>query len=163
MQLRLVLLGLVLSCQLLLPSGFDSLVVALGYHRFFYLLSGQDFILFSPSVIAMASTMAHFKFVFFCHQCGINGMSFRGVTIVPQPAYEDVMTVFDDRATFQMPDQFVVYVLSPYGRVLSVKSISIRGFAGILNPGLVWCLWFFQRPFLLKCVWQGSNFPLFHV
>lgn len=72
-----------------------------------------------------------FKSASWRHQFDINGIGFRGVTITPRPAYEEVKSVFVDRAPFQMPDQMIVDALAPYGRVLSVKSLTIQGFAAV--------------------------------
>jgi hypothetical protein len=58
----------------------------------------------------------------------INGLNFRGLTITPFPAYEEVKAVFVDRSPLQMPDQFLYDTLAPYGRVISVKHLTIRGF-----------------------------------
>ncbi len=58
----------------------------------------------------------------------INGLNFRGLTITPFPAYEEVKAVFVDRSPLQMPDQFLYDALAPYGRVISVKHLTIRGF-----------------------------------
>ena len=54
------------------------------------------------------------------HTADINGISFRGVTLTPHPAYEEVKSVFIDRAPLQMPDQYLYEILAPYGRVLSI-------------------------------------------
>ena len=64
-------------------------------------------------------------------QCDINGIAFRGVTITPHPAYEEVKSVFVDWAPFQMLDQMIIDALTPYGRILSVKTLTIQGFAAI--------------------------------
>ena len=61
----------------------------------------------------------------------INGLNFRGLTITPFPAYEEVKAVFVDRSPLQMPDQFLFDALAPYGRVISVKHLTIRGFATV--------------------------------
>ena len=39
------------------------------------------------------------------HEKDVNGISFREVTLTPHPAYEEVKSVFVDRALLQMPDQ----------------------------------------------------------
>ena len=41
------------------------------------------------------------------HAAGVNGISFRGVTLTPHLAYEEVKSVFVDRAPLQMPDQYL--------------------------------------------------------
>ena len=56
----------------------------------------------------------------------INGLTFRGVTLMPFPAYEEVNSVFVDRAPLQMAD-----TMAPYGRVISVQHLMVRGFATI--------------------------------
>ena len=58
----------------------------------------------------------------------INGLNFRGLTITPFPAYEEVKSVFVDRAPPQMPDKYLYDCLAPYGRVISVKHLTIKGF-----------------------------------
>jgi hypothetical protein len=65
------------------------------------------------------------------HQCDINGISFRGVTLTPFPAYEEIKKVFVDRAPLQMPDNYILEALAPYGRVLSVQHLTVRGFLNI--------------------------------
>jgi hypothetical protein len=45
----------------------------------------------------------------------INGLSFRGVTLTPFPAYEEVKSVFVDCAPLQMADNYLFEALTPYG------------------------------------------------
>ncbi|CAB4031582.1 zinc finger CCHC domain-containing 3-like [Paramuricea clavata] len=61
----------------------------------------------------------------------INGLSFRGVTLTPFPAYEEVKSVFVDRAPLQMADNYLYEALAPYGRVISVQHLTVRGFPTI--------------------------------
>ena len=61
----------------------------------------------------------------------INGLSFRGVTLTPFPAYEEVKSVFVDRAPLQMVDNYLYEALAPYGRVISVQHLTVRGFPTI--------------------------------
>ncbi len=61
----------------------------------------------------------------------INGLNFRGLTITPFPAYEEVKSVFVDRAPPQMPDKYIYDALAPYGRVISVKHLTINGFPSV--------------------------------
>jgi hypothetical protein len=61
----------------------------------------------------------------------INGLSFRGVTLTPFPAYEEVKSVFVDRAPLQMVDNYLYEALAPYGRVISVQHLTVRGFSNI--------------------------------
>ena len=61
----------------------------------------------------------------------INGLSFRGVTLTPFPAYEEVKSVFVDRAPLQMGDNYLFEALTPYGRVISVQHLTVRGFPTI--------------------------------
>ena len=61
----------------------------------------------------------------------INGLNFRGLTITPFSAYEEVKAVFVDRAPPQMPDKFLYDSLAPYGRVIPVKQLTIKGFPSV--------------------------------
>ena len=61
----------------------------------------------------------------------INGLSFRGVTLTPFPAYEEVKSVFVDRAPLQMVDNYLYEALAPYGRVISVQHLTVHGFPNI--------------------------------
>ena len=61
----------------------------------------------------------------------INGLNFRGLTITPFPAYEEVKSVFVDRAPPQMPDKYIYDALAPYGHVISVKHLTINGFPSV--------------------------------
>ncbi len=61
----------------------------------------------------------------------INGLNFRGLTITPFPAYEEVKVVFVDRSPPQMPDNYLFDALAPYGHVISVKHLTIRGFPSV--------------------------------
>ena len=61
----------------------------------------------------------------------INGLSFRGVTLTPFPAYEEVKSVFVDRAPLQMGNNYLFEALAPYGRVISVQHLTVHGFPTI--------------------------------
>ena len=61
----------------------------------------------------------------------INGLNFRGLTIMPFPAYEEVKSVFVDLAPPQMQDKYLYDALAPYGRVISVKHLTIKGFPSV--------------------------------
>ncbi len=61
----------------------------------------------------------------------INGLNFRGLTITPFPAYEEVKSVFVDRAPPQMPDKYLYDCLAPYVCVISVKHLTIKGFPSV--------------------------------
>ena len=52
------------------------------------------------------------------HAADINGTAFRGIQLTPLPAYEEVKSVFVDRAPLQMQDQYLLDTLAPYGRVI---------------------------------------------
>ena len=67
----------------------------------------------------------------YCHERDVNGIHFRGVTLTPHLAYEEVKSVFVDRALLQMPDQYLFELLAPYGRVLSVEHLKVKGFHNI--------------------------------
>ena len=53
------------------------------------------------------------------HERDVNGIHFRGVTLTSHPAYEEVKSVFVDRAPLQMRDSYLFYLLAPYGCVLA--------------------------------------------
>ena len=61
----------------------------------------------------------------------INGLNFRGVHINPTPAYERVTRVFVDRAPLQMPDNYLSSALAPYGHVIGVQHLTVRGYNNI--------------------------------
>jgi hypothetical protein len=61
----------------------------------------------------------------------INGLSFRGVTLTPFPAYEEVKSVFVDRAPLQMVGNYLYEALAPYGRVISIQHLTVHGFPNI--------------------------------
>ena len=65
------------------------------------------------------------------HERDVNGIHFRGVTLTPHPAYEEVKSVFVDRAPLQMPDQYLYDLLAPYGRVLSIEHLKVKGFQNV--------------------------------
>ena len=65
------------------------------------------------------------------HERDVNGITFRGVTLTPHPAYEEVKSVFVNRAPLQMPDQYLFDLLAPYGHVLSVEHLKIKGFQNV--------------------------------
>ena len=58
-------------------------------------------------------------------------LPFRGVTLTPHPAYEEVKSVFVDRAPLQMPDAYLFELLTPYGCVLSIEHLKVKGFQNI--------------------------------
>ena len=57
---------------------------------------------------------------------------------MPFPAYEEVKSVFVDRAPLQMADNYLFEALTPYGRIISVQNLTVRGFRPS-KPGLEWC------------------------
>ena len=65
------------------------------------------------------------------HERDVNGIHFRGVTLTPHPAYEEVKSVFVDRAPLQMPDSYLFDLLAPYGRVLGVEHLKVKGFQNV--------------------------------
>ena len=65
------------------------------------------------------------------HERDVNGIHFRGVTLTPHPAYEEVKSVFVDRAPLQMPDQYLFELLAPYGRVLGIEHLKVKGFHNV--------------------------------
>ena len=62
------------------------------------------------------------------HAAEINGISFRGVHLTPLPAYEEVKSVFVERAPLHMQDKYLYEALAPYGRVIGVQHLTIKGF-----------------------------------
>ena len=56
---------------------------------------------------------------------------FAGLPSPPHPAYEEVKSVFVDRAPLQMPDQYLYDLLAPYGRVLSIEHLKVKGFQNV--------------------------------
>ena len=65
------------------------------------------------------------------HAADINGIAFRGIQLTPLPAYEEVKSVFVDRAPLQMQDQYIFDTLAPYGRVISIQHLTVRGFPSV--------------------------------
>ena len=65
------------------------------------------------------------------HAADINGIAFRGIQLTPLPAYEEVKSVFVDRAPLQMQDQYLFDTLAPYGRVISVQHLKVQGFPSV--------------------------------
>ena len=61
----------------------------------------------------------------------INGLNFRGVNITPTPAYEQLSRVIIDRAPLHMPDNYISSALAPYGRVVGVQHLTVRGFPNV--------------------------------
>ena len=65
------------------------------------------------------------------HAADINGIAFRGIQLTPLPAYEEVKSVFVDRAPLQMQDQYLYDTLAPYGRVISIQHLKVKGFPSV--------------------------------
>ena len=65
------------------------------------------------------------------HVVDINGISFRGIHLQPLPAYEEVKLVFVDRAPLQMQDNILFETLAPYGRVISIQHLKVKGFQSV--------------------------------
>ena len=63
--------------------------------------------------VAAVQALSPFKFrIKFCrssdrHATDINGISFRGIHLQPLPAYEEVKSIFVDRAPLQMQDNIL--------------------------------------------------------
>ena len=58
-------------------------------------------------------------------------LHFRGATLTPHPAYEEVKSVFVDRAPLQMSDSYLFDLLAPYGHVLGVEHLKVKGFQNV--------------------------------
>ena len=65
------------------------------------------------------------------HAADINGISFRGVHLQPLPAYEEVKSIFVDGAPLQMQDNILFETLAPYGRVISIQHLKVKGFESV--------------------------------
>ena len=65
------------------------------------------------------------------HAADINGIAFRGIQLTPLPAYEEVKSVFVDRAPLQMQDQHLFDTLAPYSRVISIQHLKVKGFPSV--------------------------------
>ena len=65
------------------------------------------------------------------HAADVNGISFRGIHLQPLPAYEEVKSIFVDRAPLQMQDNILFETLAPYGRVISVQHLKVKGFESV--------------------------------
>ena len=65
------------------------------------------------------------------HAAEINGIAFRGVQLTLLPAYEEVKSVFVEKAPLQMQDKHLYEALAPYGRVIGVQHLTIKGFPSV--------------------------------
>ena len=65
------------------------------------------------------------------HAAEINSIAFRGVQLTLLPAYEEVKSVFVEKAPFPMQDKFLIQALAPYGRVIAVQHLTIKGFPSV--------------------------------
>ena len=65
------------------------------------------------------------------HAAEINGISFRGVHLTPLPAYEEVKSVFVEKAPLHMQDNYIYQALAPYGRVIGVQHLTIKEFPSV--------------------------------
>ena len=80
----------------------------------------------SPTTYRVAFTSSSYR-----HEKDVNGITFRGVTLTLHLAYEEVKSVFVDRAPLQMPDAYLYEILAPYSRVISIGHLKIKGFQNI--------------------------------
>ena len=60
-----------------------------------------------------------------------HGLDFRGINITPTPAYEQLTRVIVDRAPIHMPDEYLTSSLAPFGRVVGVQHLTVRGFPNV--------------------------------
>ena len=65
------------------------------------------------------------------HAAEINGISFRGVHLTPLPAYEEVKSVFVEKAPLHMQDKYLYEALAPYGCVIGVQHLTIKEFPSV--------------------------------
>ena len=61
----------------------------------------------------------------------INRISFRGTHLNPLPPYEEVKSVFVDHAPLQMQDNILFETLAPYGIVISIQHIKVKGYKSV--------------------------------
>jgi hypothetical protein len=62
-----------------------------------------------------------------------NGIGFRGIHLTPTVAFCKLTSVFVKRAPFGVPDDEFVKALSPYGRFVSVKPLTLKKFPKIFS------------------------------
>ena len=65
------------------------------------------------------------------HAAEINGIAFRGMQLTPLPAYEEVKSVFVEKAPLHMQDNYLYQALAPYGRVIAIQHLTIKGFPSV--------------------------------
>ena len=65
------------------------------------------------------------------HTAEINGISFKGMHLTPLPAYEEVKSVFVEKAPFHMQGNYLYQALAPYGRVIAIQHLTIKGFPSL--------------------------------
>ena len=65
------------------------------------------------------------------HAAEINGIAFRGVQLTPLPAYEEVKSVFVEKAPLHMQDNYLYQALAPYGCVIGVQHLTIKEFPSV--------------------------------
>ena len=65
------------------------------------------------------------------HAADINSIPFRGIQLTPLPAYEEVKSVFVDRAPQQMQDQHLFDTLAHCSLVISVQQLKVKGFPSV--------------------------------
>ena len=71
------------------------------------------------------------------HAAEINGIAFRGVQLTPLPAYEEVKSVFVEKAPLHMQDNYLYEAVAPYGRVIAVQHLTVKGFPSV-QSGTRW-------------------------
>ena len=65
------------------------------------------------------------------HAADINGIAFRGIQLTTLPAYEEVKSVFVERAPLQRQDQHLFDTLALYSWVISVQHLKVKGFPSV--------------------------------
>ena len=65
------------------------------------------------------------------HAAEINGIAFRGVQLTPLPAYEEVKSIFVEKAPLHMQDNYLYQALAPYGRIIGVQHLTIKEFPSV--------------------------------
>ena len=67
------------------------------------------------------------------YAANINRIPFRSIKLTPLAAYEEVKSMFVDRALLQMQDNVLFETLAPYGRVISIQHLKVKGFKSVCS------------------------------
>ena len=65
------------------------------------------------------------------HVAEINNISFRDAHLTPLPVYEEVKSVFVEKAPLHMQDNYLYEALAPYGWLIAIQHLTIKGFPSV--------------------------------